>query len=347
MLRHYYLKCMLFFINILLTTCTTKNNSVQSNEKGKPSICGLNFVAPPEEFPKNPMPQVKAVAANWIAVVPYGYTMPKQNKVIYNVERWQWWGETPQGTEKTIRLAHESGIKVMLKPQVYFPNSWSGYLDFDNEEDWAKWEKDYTKYIMTFVNIGIKENVEMICVGTEFKISVIKREKFWRNLIAEIRKKYQGKLTYASNWDEYPLVPFWDDLDLIGVNAYFPLINEQTPSVEKLVDAWKKPLEEISTIQKKFNKPVIFTEYGYLSVDGCAYNSWELEGKINDLKINEEAQANAINALWKAACKKNWWEGGFLWKWFPNMRGHEGYPEKDYTPQGKKAENTLKNAHEN
>jgi hypothetical protein len=27
------------------------------------------------------------------------------------------------------------------------------------------------------------------------------------------------------------------------------------------------------------------------------------------------------------------------------MRGHEGYPEKDYTPQGKKAEPVLKEMH--
>lgn len=345
MLRHLKIVNILFLIN--LYSCFNKPSSGTSNEKGNITFRGLNFVAPPEEFAKNPFAEVKSVAADWVAVIPYGYTMPKQNKVIYNVERWQWWGETPQGVQKTIQLAHEAGIYVMLKPQVYFPRSWSGYLDFDNEADWASWEKDYTNYIMTFVKMAIDEKVEMICVGTEFKISVTKREKYWRNLISEIRKIYNGKLTYASNWDEFPVVPFWDDLDFIGVNAYFPLINEQTPTVEQLTKVWKKPIEDISIVQKKFNKPVIFTEYGYLSVDGCAYNSWELEDKINSLSINQDAQANAIEGLWKACAQKHWWQGGFIWKWFPNMRGHEGYPEKDYTPQGKKGEMVLKNMHQN
>ena len=37
-----------------------------------------------------------------------------------------------------------------------------------------------------------------------------------------------------------------------------------------------------------------------------------------------------------------YWAGGFLWKWFPNMKGDEGHPERDYSPQGMLGERTLK-----
>jgi hypothetical protein len=335
------------FSCILLACQSAPSSKSISKDAQNPveRLHGLNFVAPPKEFPQNPMPAVQAVAADWIAVIPYGYTMPKQNKVIYNVEKWQWWGETPKGVKRTIELAHEAKLNVMLKPQVYFPQSWSGNLDFDKEEDWQQWESDYTNYLMTFVKIAQEQNVKMLCIGTEFKVSVTKREAFWRKLIKEVKASYKGKLTYASNWDEFPTVPFWDELDYIGVNAYFPLINEKTPNVDNLIKVWKTPLENIKVTQQKFKKPVLFTEYGYLTVDGCAYNSWELEAKINELEINEQAQANAIDALWKAAAQYDWWAGGFLWKWFPNMQGHEGYPEKDYTPQGKKSAAVLKENH--
>jgi len=43
----------------------------------------------------------------------------------------------------------------------------------------------------------------------------------------------------------------------------------------------------------------------------------------------------------------NWWAGGFLWKWFPNGEGGEGYNDRDYTPQGKKAEQILKECYQN
>ncbi len=306
-------------------------------------ISGLNFVAPPEPFSTNPMSEVQNVGAQWIAVIPYAYTMPNDTRVHYNESKnWQWYGEKPEGVNETIRLAHEANIKVMLKPQVYCPQSWTGALDFDNDKKWEEWEADYEKYIMIFAQIAKNQKVEMLCIGTEFKLSVVKREKFWRKLIEKIRIIYPGKLTYAANWDEYPNVPFWDALDFAGVNAYFPLTNEKTPSVENLQKSWKQPLSALQNFYDKTKKPIIFTEYGYLSVDGCAYMGWELEKKINELPINQQAQANAIEGLLSTFSQQTWWKGGFLWKWFPNMKGHEGYPDKDYTPQGKIAQDVLK-----
>ena len=98
---------------------------------------------------------------------------------------------------------------------------------------------------------------------------------------------------------------------------------------------------------KQMQKPILFTEYGYLSVDSCAGKSWELEPNVDRLQVNEQAQANAFDALYSAFWCKPYFAGGFLWKWFPEMKGHEGYPEKDYTPQGKLAESIIKHWNEN
>ena len=306
----------------------------------QPKVCGLNFVAPPKPFTDNPMIEVQSVNANWIAVIPYAYTRSGQPKVHYNTSGWQWWGERPEGCKRTVELAKEKGLNIMLKPQVYIPGSWTGHLDFE-EADWAQWEKDYEAYILPFAEMAEEKQVDLFCIGTEFKIGAVKREAFWRGLIEKIRSKYSGKLVYAANWDEYESVPFWDELDFIGINAYFPLVKTQTPSVQALKKAWSPIASRIKSFATKTQKPVLFTEFGYLSVDGCAYNTWELEGQINQLSINEQAQANAIEALFSTFWSTKYWAGGFLWKWFPNMEGHEGYPAKDYTPQGKIAEKNL------
>ena len=303
---------------------------------------GLSFVAPPKPFSKTPMMDVKAVAADWIAVIPYGFTRPGEATVHYGTAGWKWWGEGMVGVKTTIDSAHRAGIHVMLKPQVYVPGGWTGALDYATDEEWIKWEKAYEDYLMPFVDIAESMKVGMVCIGTEFKMGVVKRETFWRNLIKKIRLKYHGKLVYAANWDEYPIVPFWDALDYIGVNAYFPLVQKETPSVSDLQTAWKPYFDTLKSFQKKCNKPMLFTEFGYLSVDGCAFNSWEIEKRIHSVKINEEAQANALDGLFSTFWKEPWWAGGFLWKWFPEGQGHEGYIDKDYTPQGKKAEIVLK-----
>ena len=168
------------------------------------------------------------------------------------------------------------------------------------------------------------------------------RPQFWRKLIGEIREVYCGKLTYSANWDSYRSVPFWDLLDYIGISAYFPLVNEMNPSIRKIKSAWKPYVKEIEQVNDFYNKPILFTEYGFLSVDGTTYQNWELEKKINSLRVNEEAQADALEAMYSVFSKVDFWAGGFLWKWFPNDKGHEGYIDKDYTPKDKLAENVLK-----
>jgi hypothetical protein len=310
-----------------------------------PKMSGLNFVAPPRPFKGAVMNEVKGINANWIAPIPYAFSRNGEPSVHYSGGGGHWWGESPEGVRVTIDSAHRAGIKVMLKPQVYVPDGWPGSLDFNTDADWEKWEKEYVKYLMIFVDLGIEMKVEAICVGTEFRFSTKKREKFWRDLIAQIRKKYSGQLTYSSTWDEYAAVPFWDALDFAGINAYMPLVEKDTPSVSELCEAWKPYCEQIKAFQLKIKKPIVFTEYGYLSVDGCGGKNWELEKKVKSLKINELAQANAFDALHRTFGRYAWWQGSFLWKWFPDGQGHEGYFERDYTPQGKQGAATLRKWH--
>jgi len=314
------------------------DNAVSPAEK----MHGLTFVAPPEPFPENPMKAVNSVGATWISVVPYAYTRMDVPNVRFSEQGGQWWGERPEGVRETIRLAHEHGVKVMLKPQVYVPYGWTGALDFKTDEDWTKWEDAYERYILRFAALADSTNTELFCIGTEFNNAIQKRPQFWTNVIKKIRVVYRGKLTYSSNWDDWARVPFWSDLDYIGLGGYFPLVDASTPEVPDLKTAWKPILERLKTLSQEKGKPVLFTEFGYLSVDGCGWRNWELERGIEGRNINEQAQANCLEALFATFQPETWWAGGFLWKWFPNMRGHEGYPERDYTPQGKLGEGVLK-----
>jgi hypothetical protein len=303
---------------------------------------GLTMVAPPEPFPNDPMEAVAAVGANWIAVVPYAFTMTGKPAVRYQIKGMQWWGERPEGVKETIRLAHARKVQVMLKPQVYIPEGWTGMLDFESDADWAAWEADYSNYILLMAQIGQETQVDLFCIGTEFRNSIAKRPQFWTKLIADVRSVYTGKLTYSANWDDWDQVPFYDQLDYIGMSAYYPLVEAQTPAIDSLRAAWVPIAQKMEAFQKRIGKPVLFTEFGYLSVDGCGWRNWELEQRINSIPINEEAQGRCYAALFATFHQYDWWQGCFLWKWFPNMRGHEGYPERDYTPQGKASEAVLK-----
>lgn len=307
----------------------------------KEIIDGVTLVAPPREFHEDPVKPIKNTGAGWISCVPYGFTLLGESKIRYNVPG-QWWGEKKEGILKTIDYAHTHDIKVMLKPQIWSHSGWIGDQAFDTEKEWLDWEKHYTEFIMFFADIAAQHDVEMLCIGTELKQHIRFRPEYYKQLIPKIREIYCGKLIYSANWDSYAEVPFWDQLDYIGLSAYFPLSEKNTPKITDLKKSWRPICRKLNELSKAQGKKIVFTEFGYLSVDGAGGRTWELEKNVHNLKINEQAQAACYQALFDVFSKEDYWGGGFLWKWFPLGMGGEGYNAKDYTPQGKEAENVLK-----
>lgn len=109
----------------------------------------------------------------------------------------------------------------------------------------------------------------------------------WASAIAAVRGVYRGKLTYAANFDQYRDVGFWDRLDLIGINAYFPLRgmhDERPPDDELLAEltaGWRSVLDEIQAFQKAEklrDRPVVFTELGYTDRANSAVHPWASAG---------------------------------------------------------------------
>jgi hypothetical protein len=304
-------------------------------------INGITVVAPPKPIEDHAIHRLKDTHASWLCFVPYAFCKPGDTQVRYDLNK-QWWGETSQGISKCIEMAHKSGMQVMIKPQIFAPGSWTGHINFKKNNDWVLWEAAYTKYIMDILDIVIKHNVAMFCIGTELKESCKQRPEFWSSLIADIRKKYNGKLVYSANWDEYKAVPFWKDLDYVGISAYFPLVEMKSPTPHALDAKWKKITGRLKSYSQKINKKILFTEYGYMSTDYCAWRTWETEQNVHQYDVNQEAQKTAFDALYRNVWGESYFAGGFLWKWFPQGMGHEGYKPKDYDVQDKLAEACLK-----
>ncbi len=308
----------------------------------KNKICGMSFTAPKNPFKTDPVLPLKNLGVKWISCLPYAIFY--KNKPTVHTIKGAWWGETTTGLCETVNYAHRHNVKVMLKPQIWNWEQWVGDLDMETEAEWDTFEQSYTRFIIKWAQVADSMNIDMFCVGTEIKNAVDKRPNYWRGLIDSIRTIYTGKLTYASNWDDYDKVQFWDKLDYVGVDAYFPLHKDKTPSVCDLKEAWQPTVKKLKIFSDKWQKPILFTEFGYLSLNGCAYNTWELEKKRGSVAVNQEAQANAIQALLETFAPLDWWAGGFQWKWYPNLSAAlgEGDARRDYTPQDKLCEKVLK-----
>jgi hypothetical protein len=299
---------------------------------------GMNLVAPIKELKKSTFEELKEHHINAVSLVPYAYVNLENASVNYNNER-QWWGERTEGIIASNQMAHDYKMTVMLKPHLWANHGfYTGDLDFSSDAEWKKWEFNYEKYILDFAQLAQNENIELFCFGTELGNSVAKRPEYWSQLIKKIKIIYSGKLTYAANWDDFDKVPFWNELDYIGIDAYFPLSDAITPSVQELNEAWEKHIIKIEILQAKTNKKILFTEFGYRNSDQAAKTPWtENENTINDL-----AQVNAYESLFQTLTQQKWFAGGFAWKWYADDYYKREKNNVDYTPQERPALETIK-----
>lgn len=309
-----------------------------------PKIKGVSFVASKSEAMQNNIDPIVNINANYAAIMPFGFIKSlEQPEIIYDTDR-QWYGESVRGASQYIGKLHENGINVMLKPQLWlWHGEFTGNLRPNSEDKWILLEESYRNFILDFAAVAESSKVNLFCIGTELEQFVLNRPEFWSELIVDIRKVYKGNLTYAANWDEYKRVPFWDEMDYIGVDAYFPISESQTPSLEEVRRGWQPWKTELKEIARAHNKQIVFTEYGYRSVDYAGKEPWRSDREMS--VVNLEAQVNLSQGLYDEVWKEAWFAGGFIWKWFLDHSEVGGHEDSQFTPQNKPVEAVIKNAH--
>ncbi|WP_299110818.1 glycoside hydrolase [uncultured Winogradskyella sp.] len=304
-------------------------------------INGVSFVAAPDKVNQSHIEPVVKVNANYAAVMPFGFVKNLEHPdIIHNTER-QWFGETRAGAKQYIEELRKKSIKIMIKPQIWvWRGEFTGLIKMKTEEDWKTLEDSYTRFIIEYTELAEEVNAEILCIGTELELFVKHRPEYWSGLIKEIKTIYKGKLTYAANWDEFKRTPFWNQLDYIGVDAYFPVSEEQTPTYQKCIEGWKAHKLAIKSLSDKHNKPALFTEYGYRSVDYAGKEPWVSDHTMTN--VNLEAQVNTTKALYETFWKEEWFAGGFIWKWFIKYDEVGGKDNPMFTPQNKPVEEIIR-----
>jgi len=300
-------------------------------------INGVSFVASRDSINQKHIDPIIHLNANYAAIMPFGFIRDLQHpEVIFNSDR-QWFGETKTGVRQYIEVLKKQHIKTMMKPQIWvWRGEFTGFINMKTEEEWLQLEQTYSNFILEYAQVAEDTHTDLFCIGTELETFIAKRPEFWNQLIAKIKKTYKGKLTYAANWNEYTKTPFWDQLDYIGIDAYFPLSEQQTPTVQDCKDGWKRYKTEIKAYSDQFQKPILFTEYGYRSIDFAAKEPWQSDRDKSN--VNMEAQLNATHALFDEFWNEDWFAGGFIWKWHHEYQEVGGENDNQFTPQNKPVE---------
>ena len=283
----------------------------------------------------------------WVTLVPYGWQESTGSTSIGRSER-SYKQFTSRDTMylEQIQELKDYGLKIMLKPHIWMHRNsggWRSEINFESEQDWNAWKQSYRKFILHYARMASLAGCEQFCVGTELHMVAKEQPEYWRRLIREIRSFYDGKLTYAANWyEEVEDVRFWDELDYIGIQAYYPLSEKNQPSVKLIMKGWKKHLNQIKSFHLKYNKPILFTELGYKSTLDAAKEPWTWVNSVSQFtKISTITQANCYEAFFRTFWDKSWFSGVHLWQWHTGQRGNRGRAEINFTPQNKPAENVM------
>ena len=323
---------------------STEGSALQNGAQHRPSDRhrGVSWVASRDTVLPRDFSELAARGVNWIVQTPFGWQADPSGPEVRGLEGERgWWGERDEGLERTAEYASAAGIRTMLKPHIWLSDrnadTWRGDIAMETEADWAAWFSEYADWILRYAALAERLDIEALAIGTELG-GTVHREAEWRALIRRIRSVYGGELTYAANWhDEYRDVPFWDALDWVGVQAYFPLSEHEFPSADVISAGWEEPLAELEELHRKTGKPIVFTELGYRSVPHAAREPWlwPTRGERSDDPRAFVAQAEAYEAFFPYRLAPAVGEGGLLLEVVSFQRVQSGTQERGLHPSGK------------
>jgi hypothetical protein len=242
---------------------------------------------------------------------------------------------TPDQLSALIDHAKKLKLRVILMPIVLLDNptgnQWRGTLA---PESWEKWFDTYRDMITQFAWIAQGHGVDVLVVGSELVSSETKVEE-WTKTIAKVRETYKGNLTYSANWDHYDKLPFWDQLDLIGMNSYYKLGDDEKVSTAEIEHRWGDIQKNILNFQRTVGKPILFLEAGWCSLQNAASEPWDYTQM--DLPTDNDLQKRLYEAFYHVWYNNPHLGGYMMWEWPPSDT-----EEKGYTPKGKPAEQVMK-----
>jgi len=253
--------------------------------------------------------------------------------------------ETDVGMIHAVRRARAHGLRTLYKPHVWVGGgSWPGDVAMPDEAAWQAWWRDYRRYVLHHAVLARWAGADLFSVGCELS-GTLGRAEDWRRLIAAVRQVYPGLVTYAGNWSgDLERTPFWGDLDLIGVDAYFPLSPDPAAGRAELARGAAAVAARLAAASHAWHRRLLLTEVGFAACR-APWTAPHREGGTP----SQADQAAAYTALFQALGRPPWLAGAFVWKAFSGesadrpagARHHRDEGDADFRFLGRQAEAAI------
>ncbi|MCB1037793.1 MAG: hypothetical protein KDD47_28425 [Acidobacteria bacterium] len=275
-------------------------------------------------FMSEALDQLRPLGVEWVSIHPYA-RIERDGTVRFRP------ASSSEFLASSVERVRNGGMRLFWKPHLaYWGNfTWRGEIDFGSDaEAWSRFFETYREFIVDQATFAQAQGVPLFAVGVELEGSV-RFEEQWRAILAAVRRVYHGEITYAANWDRLESVPFWDAVDLIGVQAYFPLSEAQDPTEGDLRAGWSGHLQRLRHLSQHFaDKPVLFAEIGYNRSSLAARTPWDYASQdtVEARALRQRLIAVALDSLEREPYVR----GLFWWKWMPGpSAGRSNFSMRD------------------
>lgn len=277
--------------------------------------------------------RLRALGYDAIALLPFAFQRTANSRSL------RWLGEQPRGeTDLALRIpageAHRLGMAVFLKPQIWLrPPADATQID-PGPDGWKEWFLNYGRFLLHHALLARSIRAEWLAVGHELTRAQSRPE--WPGLIAKVRQVYPGRILYSANHYLHDTVSFWDQLDAVGVSAYFPLSQNVKATDQDLREGAREWSAKLEALARRTGKRVILTEVGFPSTSAPWIEPWRENRQV---AASPADQARAFEAVLGQVSGAPWFGGFFIWKYEsdPDRRDPSGY-----LPKGKPAEEVIR-----
>ncbi|MCA9602728.1 MAG: hypothetical protein KC417_11915 [Myxococcales bacterium] len=286
--------------------------------------------------------ELARLGVNWVSLTPFGRIWSLKSTQIeltfeapYDANR--------DAIRRMVAQAHERGIKVLLIPHLWVETGgWRGEIDPGSDAGWAEYQRSYRDFVLTWARNAEAAGADALSVGVECKSWSGRYESVWEALIRDIRGAFHGLLTYSANWDEVDQVVFWEHLDLVGINAFYPLADHNGATDSEYWEGAARRRDEVRAYAEALDMPVLFVEVGYTTRANAAVEPWLWPDGMKNVVIDEHEQARALDATFHAFLGEPWFVGFFVWRYYANIDDVSQEAEWGFSPHAKEAEDVLR-----
>jgi hypothetical protein len=344
-----------FFRVGLLCACLCVGNTTRNttHAQARPALRGITVG--PIESSQHPglgygseasealLDELVRLGANAISITPFGRIWSLSSTRIALDFEWT----VEQSRAGVLQLAHAAkarGLRVFIIPHLWVETiGWRGEIDPGSPEAWDAYQAQYRRFVLHWAEVAAAADADIFSIGVECKSWSGRFGPYWLDLIRRVRKVFPGELTYSANWDEADSVLFWEQLDYVGINAFYPLAGHDQASYAEYAQGAEAALERARTLGDLLGKRVLFAEIGYTTRPNAAVEPWLWPDIMQDVQVDEWEQARALAALMGAAAAKPWLAGVFVWRYYANLDDVSQEASWGFSPHGKLAERVLRN----